>query len=128
MEPGQLDLVFTSNFFEHLPDKNTLGKTLSQAFRCLKPGGRIVAMGPNIKFVNGAYWDTWDHCLALTETSLAEGMVLQGFQIERCHPKFLPFTLIGSPDYPLWILKVYLKFPFLWRMGGKQFLVVARKP
>jgi SAM-dependent methyltransferase len=128
LEPNQLDLVFTSNFFEHLPDKNTLGKTLDQALRCLKPGGRIVAMGPNIKFVYGAYWDFWDHYLELTEASLAEGMVMHGFQIERCHPKFLPFTLVGGPEYPLWILKVYLQFPFLWRIGGKQFLVVGRKP
>jgi len=128
MEPNQLDLVFTSNFFEHLPDKSTLGRTLDQALRCLKPGGRIVAMGPNIKFVYGAYWDFWDHYLELTEASLAEGMVNHGFQIERCHSKFLPFTLVGGPEYPLWILKVYLKFPILWRIGGKQFLIVARKP
>jgi SAM-dependent methyltransferase len=126
--PGQLDLVFTSNFFEHLPDKATLGRTLDQAFRGLKPGGRIVAMGPNIKYVNGAYWDFWDHYLALTETSLAEGMVTHGFQIERCYPKFLPYTIVGGPEYPLWILKVYLRFKLLWRIGGKQFLVVARKP
>lgn len=128
VDAGTLDLVFTSNFFEHLPDKNTLGNTLDQAFRCLKPGGLIVAMGPNIKFVNGAYWDFWDHHLALTETSLAEGMVTQGFQIERCYPKFLPYTIVGGPEYPLWILKVYLQFKFLWSIGGKQFLVVGRKP
>jgi len=128
VDGGKLDLVFTSNFFEHLPDKTTLGNTLDQAFRCLKPGGRIVAMGPNIKFVNGAYWDFWDHHLALTETSLAEGMVTRGFEIEYCYPKFLPYTIVGGPEYPLWILKVYLQFKFLWSIGGKQFLVIARKP
>jgi len=128
VDAGKLDLVFTSNFFEHLPSKETLGNTLDQALRCLKPGGRLVAMGPNIKFVNGAYWDFWDHHLALTETSLAEGMVTRGFQIERCYPKFLPYTIVGGPEYPLWILKVYLQFKFLWSLGGKQFLVVARKP
>jgi SAM-dependent methyltransferase len=128
VEPNQLDLVFTSNFFEHLPDKPTLGLTLDQAFRCLKPGGRIVAMGPNYKYVNGAYWDFWDHHLPLTETSLAEGLVTRGFQIERCEGRFLPYTIVGGPEYPLWILEMYLKFKFLWRFGGKQFLVVARKP
>jgi SAM-dependent methyltransferase len=128
VEPNQLDLVFTSNFFEHLPDKHTLGLTLDQAFRCLKPSGRIVAMGPNYKYVNGAYWDFWDHYLPLTETSLAEGMVMRGFQIERCEGRFLPYTIVGGHEYPLWILELYLKFKFLWRFGGKQFLVVARKP
>src|SRR5437879_1707902 len=45
---GELDAVFTSNFFEHLPDKTTLGRTLDEVFRCLKPGGRLIAVGPNI--------------------------------------------------------------------------------
>jgi SAM-dependent methyltransferase len=128
VEPNQLDLVFTSNFFEHLPDKSTLGMTLDQAFRCLKPGGRLVALGPNYKFVKGAYWDFWDHHLPLTEASLAEGLVTRGFQIERCEAQFLPYTIVGGPEYPLWILELYLKFKFLWKLGGKQFLVVARKP
>lgn len=128
IEPNELDLVFTSNFFEHLPDKQTLGRTLDQSFRCLKPGGRLVALGPNLKFVGGRYWDFWDHHLPLTEASLSEGLVTHGFQIDRCHGRFLPYTLVGGPEYPLWILEVYLKLKFLWRFGGKQFLVVARKP
>jgi len=50
---GVLDVVFTSNFFEHLRSKDQLLLTLAQAFRCLKPGGRLIAMGPNIKFLPG---------------------------------------------------------------------------
>src|SRR4051812_50195198 len=34
---GSLDVVFTSNFFEHLPDKGALGRTLDEIRRCLKP-------------------------------------------------------------------------------------------
>ena len=41
-----LDTVFTSNFFEHLPDKTSLGRTLREACRCLKPGGRLVVSAP----------------------------------------------------------------------------------
>lgn len=126
--PNELDLVFTSNFFEHLPDKETLGRTLDQAFRCLKPGGMLVALGPNLKALPGRYWDFWDHHLPLTEMSLSEGLVTRGFQIVRCHERFLPYTIVGGPEYPLWILEVYLKLKFLWRLGGKQFLVAARKP
>src|SRR5262249_10643958 len=48
-----LDVVFTSNFFEHLPDKNTLSRTLQQACRCLKIGGRLIALGPNIRLISG---------------------------------------------------------------------------
>lgn len=70
VDDHSLDTVFSSNFFEHLPTKDALRSTLAEAFRCLKPGGRIVCMGPNIKHVPGAYWDFWDHYLPLTELAM----------------------------------------------------------
>ncbi len=65
VSPDSIDLVFTSNFFEHLPTKEALRRTLDQALRCLKPGGRLVCLGPNIRFLPGVYWDFWDHYLPL---------------------------------------------------------------
>jgi len=124
---GQLDVVFTSNFFEHLPDKASLGKTFEQAFRCLRPGGRLIALGPNIKFTRGRYWDFWDHYLPLTEASLSEGLVVRGFEIERCYAQFLPYTMVGAPQYPLWCVAAYVRCSWLWRLKGAQFLVIARK-
>ena len=53
-----LDIVFTSNFFEHLPSKQALSDTVTQAKRHLKSGGRIIAMGPNVRHIGGAYWDS----------------------------------------------------------------------
>src|SRR6187402_3538775 len=78
---NSLDVVFTSNFFEHLPDKAALGRTLDQARRCLKPGGRLIALGPNIKYLPGAYWDFWDHYLPLTELSLRESLENRNYTI-----------------------------------------------
>lgn len=124
---NSLDAVFTSNFFEHLPDKATLGRTLDQARRCLRTGGRLIALGPNIKYLPGAYWDFWDHYLPLTETSLCEGLENRGFQIERCFDRFLPYTMVNSREQPLIFLKLFLKLPWAWRFLGKQFLVVAGK-
>ncbi len=122
-----LDAVFTSNFFEHLPDKIALGLTLEQVHRCLKPGGRLIALGPNIKFLPGAYWDFWDHYLPLTETSLGEGLANRGFGIERCYAKFLPYTMANARQYPMFFLRLYLKVPLAWKFFGSQFLVVAAK-
>ena len=124
---GALDLVFSSNFFEHLPDKAALGRTFDEAFRCLGRGGRLVAMGPNIRYLPGAYWDFWDHYLPLTELSLKEALENRGFAIERCHARFLPYTMAGGPRYPLLFLRLYLALTPAWRIFGKQFLVVARK-
>lgn len=122
-----LDVVFSSNFFEHLPDKLALKLTLLEAWRCLKPGGRLIALGPNIKYVQGAYWDFWDHFLCLTEASLAEALVNNGYEVERAIARFLPYTTINQPAYPMAFVRLYLRMPILWRLVGKQFLVVATR-
>jgi SAM-dependent methyltransferase len=125
---GALDAVFTSNFLEHLPDMAAVRATFLQAFRCLKPGGRFIALGPNIKYLPGAYWDFFDHHVALTELSLAEGLSNCGFSIERRTDRFLPYTMSQGSEPPVWMLRLYLRLPVVWRFFGKQFLVIARKP
>jgi SAM-dependent methyltransferase len=128
LEDAALDVVFTSNFFEHLPDKATLRSTLAETFRCLRPGGRLICLGPNIKCVGGAYWDFWDHYLPLTERSLKEVLELIGFHVEECRARFLPYRMSGGMKPPTFSLSLYLKMPPFWRLFGKQFLVVAQRP
>jgi SAM-dependent methyltransferase len=127
-DDGALDIVFTSNFFEHLPSKDLVDKTLSEAFRCLKSGGKIICLGPNIKFVPGSYWDYWDHFIPITEESMAEALSLRGFRVTEKVDRFLPYTMSGGKNPPLFTVKLYLKLRFAWRIFGKQFLVVAQKP
>lgn len=124
---NQLDAVFTSNFLEHLPNKAAVSTVLSHAYRCLKPGGRIIAMGPNIKYVPGEYWDFFDHYVELTELSLAEALSHCGFEIEKCVGRFLPYTMSRGREYPAWALRLYLAMPAVWAVFGKQFLVVGKK-
>ncbi len=124
---NSLDVVFTSNFFEHLYTKQDLRATLLQAWRCLRPGGRIIAMGPNIRYLPGEYWDFYDHYLALTELSLGEVMTETGFTLEEQIPRFLPYTMSRGRQRPLWMLRLYLTLTFVWPLLGKQFLVVARR-
>jgi SAM-dependent methyltransferase len=127
VEEDSLDLVFTSNFFEHLSTKSHLLRTLEEAYKCLRKGGRLIALGPNIKYVPGAYWDFFDHHIALTELSLQEAMELVGFDCLQVTDRFLPFTMVNAPRYPLLFLSLYLKLPWLWRWFGRQFLVIAQK-
>ena len=125
--PNTLDAVFSSNFLEHLPDKAHIENTLSEAHRCLKVGGLVVFLGPNIKYVNGAYWDFWDHFVPLTEQSLAEVLRLKGYQVVVNIPRFLPYSMSTGNTPPLIFLKIYLRLPVAWRFMGKQFLVVGKK-
>ncbi len=128
IDDAQLDVIFTSNFFEHLPSKESLRRTLSEAFRCLRTGGRIICLGPNVKCLPGRYWDFWDHHLALTELSLKEGLELAGFRIEWLRAKFLPYSMSQGFTPPIAVLRLFLKLPILWRIFGEQFLVLAAKP
>ena len=123
-----LDAVFTSNFFEHLPNKEALERTIAQVMRCLKPGGQLICLGPNIRYLGGNYWEFWDHHVALTDQSLSELLKLAGFQINECRPRFLPYSMSQGFTPPLFLLRMYLKFRAAWPLFGKQFLVIARKP
>jgi SAM-dependent methyltransferase len=124
---SSLDIVFTSNFFEHLPNKDALRRTLQEALRCLKKGGRIICLGPNIRFLPGAYWDFWDHFLPLTDRSMVEILTLTGFAVERVEPRFLPYSMSQGFTPPVGFISLYIHIPLLWRILGKQFLIVGRK-
>ena len=124
---NSLDTVFASNFFEHLPDKAAVIGTLREVRRCLKPEGRLIALGPNMKRLGGRYWDFWDHHVPLTENSLSEVLGAEGFSIDLCIGHFLPFTMSYGRRYPLLFVRLYLALPFLWQLFGRQFLIVARK-
>ena len=127
IDDGSLDVVFSSNLFEHFLTKDLLRSTLLEAARCLRPGGRLICMGPNIRFVGGEYWDFWDHYLPLTDRSLSEVLQIVGFHIERCWPRFLPYTMSRGSTPPLPLVRLYLKWPWCWPLFGKQFLIIAER-
>jgi len=123
-----VDAIFTSNFFEHLPDKESLSRVVEASFSVLRPGGVLICMGPNIRYLAGKYWDFIDHYIPLSEKSLAELLMSKGFEIKKVIPKFLPYTMSDKQPPNHNFVKVYLRFPLIWKLMGKQFLVVATKP
>jgi SAM-dependent methyltransferase len=123
-----VDVCFVSNFFEHLPDKEHMDAVLAEIRRVLRPGGRLIALQPNIKYAPGDYWDFYDHHLPLTHRSCAEAFAKAGFEIEELVGRFLPYTTLSPlPKHPIFI-RLYLAFPPAWRLLGRQFLIVGRKP
>lgn len=126
-DDGHLDIIFTSNFLEHLPSKEHIDNTLKEAIRCLKPGGKIICLGPNIKFLPGSYWDYWDHFTPITDSSIAEALSLRGFNVTDKIDRFLPYTMSNTKKHPLIAVSIYLRLPIFWPIFGKQFLVVAVK-
>jgi SAM-dependent methyltransferase len=121
LDQESLDAVFTSNFLEHLPTKLGAEKALLEAHRTIKPGGHFICDGAEYPVC------FFDHHVPLTELSLSEILQKCGFDVEFCRARFLPYTMSRGRQYPVWMLRAYLSCPFLWRIAGKQFLVVARK-
>ena len=129
LRDGEVDVAFTSNFLEHLPNKDVLTRTIKAAFRVLRPGGTFIAMGPNVRFLPGVYWDYYDHHIPLSDRSVCELLSMCGFQIRRVEPRFMPYTVKSLLPQWGWLVRAYLALrPFSSRFVGKQFLVVATKP
>ncbi|MBB3542454.1 class I SAM-dependent methyltransferase [Rhizobium sp. BK399] len=121
------DVVFTSNFLEHLRDKKECDTVLTAVREVLKPGGRFIIMGPNIRYAYKEYWDFYDHYLPLSHLSLAEGLRIAGFRIEENIPRFMPYTMNNNAPTNDFFVRAYLRMPLAWKLLGKQFLVTAVK-
>lgn len=123
---ASVDVIFCSNLLEHLPDRAQLLALLAEFRRLLAPRGRLLVLGPNLRYTGAAYWDFFDHVIPLTDRSLREALESQGFAIERLIPRFLPYTTVGAARTPLWLVRLYLRLPLAWRCLGAQFFAVAR--
>ena len=122
------DVVFTSNFLEHLRDKDECDQVLAAVREVLRPGGIFIVMGPNIRYAYREYWDFYDHYLPLSDRSVAEGLRIAGFRIAQNIPRFLPFSIKDKSPTNDFLIRAYLALPIAWRVLGKQFLVTAIKP
>ncbi|MGQ9631410.1 MAG: methyltransferase domain-containing protein [bacterium] len=56
-EDNYIDVVFISNFLEHLKDKDEVILTLAEVNRVLKDDGKVLILQPNIKYLYKDYWD-----------------------------------------------------------------------
>jgi hypothetical protein len=125
---GHFDGVYVSNFLEHLYDQEAIHQFLVKMIGLMEAGGRIAIMGPNYRYCAKEYWDFADHYVALTHVAIEEHLYSAGFEIDRTIPQYLPYSFgSGLPTAP-WMVDLYLRTPLAWKLLGKQFLVVGRKP
>lgn len=127
LESSSINVVFVSNFFEHLPDRQCLLDTLAAIRRVLVPGGRLIIIQPNVKYLTMHYWDFFDHQIALSDKSMREALVTSGFAIEILKARFLPYTFRSRYPKGKFFVKGYLKIAIIQRILGKQMFIVARK-
>jgi hypothetical protein len=122
------DGVFLSNFLEHLPSQDAVGTVLAKLYEAMSPGGRIAIIGPNFRYCARDYFDCADHTVILTHVSMAEHLYSAGFEITSVAPRFLPYSFRGLLPPSPQLTRTYLHTPAMWRLLGKQFFLIARKP
>jgi SAM-dependent methyltransferase len=121
---GMADVVFASNFLEHLTREDILA-TLREVRRLLKPEGRFLVLQPNIRYCKEDYWQFFDHITPLCERSLTEALELTGFRVPYVLGRFLPFTTQGRLPNSILLLKLYLRLRPAWRIFGQQSFFIA---
>jgi SAM-dependent methyltransferase len=126
VDSGSVDVVFMSNFLEHL-GREAIADTLAECRRILKPGGRILVLQPNVRYLYRDYWMFFDHVTPIDDRALCEILEVVGFSVSRCIPRFLPYTTQSRLPKSLFLVRLYLKLPLLWRFLGGQAFVVAEK-
>ena len=122
------DLIFLSNILEHMESQTMVNIFLAKAFKLLKPSGLIIVMGPNFKFCAQNYFDCADHTVILTHISVEEHLAATKFDLIETSARFMPYSFRSKLPSTRCIIRLYLKFKFIWRFFGKQFLVIAKRP
>ena len=121
------DLIFVSNFLEHLATPDHIYRYLKQLRQALKSNGKLAIMGPNFRFSAPEYYDFADHLLPLSDRTIEEHLAAVDMKCERIIPRFLPLAFRSQRfSHPL-LVKLYLAMPFFWRLYGKQFFIIAAK-
>ncbi len=121
------DGIFVSNFLEHLTSQEAVSAFLGRVYAATARGGRIAVMGPNFRYCAREYFDMADHTLIFTHRAIAEHLYAAGFGPERVEPRFLPYSFTGRLPPSRHLTRLYLRTPPMWRIVGKQFLVVGRR-
>ncbi len=125
---GSFDRVLMSNYLEHLPSADDVIRQFQVVHDLLRPGGQVIVLQPNVRYVGGAYWDFIDHKVPLTHHSVEEASTLAGLRTVRTVARFLPYTTKGRLPVDRRLVRLYLRVPLVWRLMGQQTLYIAERP
>lgn len=119
-----VDVVFCSNFFEHIT-RDAILATLAEARRVLAPGGRFLLLQPNVRYCARDYWQFFDHITPVDDRAMVEAFAATGFRVTTNIPRFLPYTTKSRLPSGPGLVRLYLRVPLAWRVLGAQAFMVA---
>jgi len=76
-EDETFDVVYSKSFLEHFyyPEK-----LVTEIFRVLKPGGKVITLVPDWEVVFKTFYEDYTHRTPFTQTSLKDIFVIHGFE------------------------------------------------
>jgi len=125
---NKIDVVFMSNFLEHLDSKKEVIDVFKLTNKLLKKGGKLLIMQPNIDLLKERYWNRIDHNIALNGESIKEALILSNFVLKEYCKMFLPPTFQTKMPINRILIKIYLFIPSNLRLiAGQSFFVALKK-
>lgn len=121
---SEFDIVFASNFFEHL--------TLEECRDCfkkissvLKPNGWLIIIQPNFRHCYKYYFDDYTHKTVFDDQSICQLLIETEFEPVVVKPKFMPYTTRGGNCFiNKYLIRLYFLLPFKFYSG--QMLILAK--
>jgi SAM-dependent methyltransferase len=121
---ASVDLVFASNFLEHLSEPE-IAILLPNVQRVLRRGGRLILIQPNYRRCAAHYFDDPTHQTIFHDQNIASYLEPHGLRIVKLVPGQLPFSMKSRlPKWPI-LTRLYLRSPV--RPLAKQMYVVAER-
>ena len=123
-EEHSIDVVFASNFLEHLSDERSCA-LFERLNLLIKDGGKLILIQPNYYYCYRRYWDDFTHVKAFSDVTLTDYVLSKGYKILKLEKKFLPLSFKSPLPKSYWLTKLYLSS--IYRPMAKQMLLVAQR-
>jgi SAM-dependent methyltransferase len=120
--PASTDLVFASNFLEHL-EGDEVDELLANVRRALSPRGRLVLIQPNHRLCAERYFDDPTHRTIFDDASIRAWLSRHRLRVVKLVPGLLPLTMNSRLPKWGWLTSLYLALPI--RPLAAQMYVVA---
>jgi SAM-dependent methyltransferase len=124
LEPGSVDLVFASNFLEHLGESD-VSTFLTNAHRVLSERGRLILLQPNHRRCAEHYFDDPTHKTIFDDRNIHDWLTGHDLRAVRVVTGLLPFSMKSRlPKWPL-LVRLYLNSP-VHPLGAQMYVVAER--
>lgn len=124
VDPDSADLIFASNFLEHL-EQAQLAILLPRVRESLSARGRFIVLQPNHARCADHYFDDPTHVTIFSDANLGEIFERHGLRMLKLVPGFLPFSMNSRLPKSAVLTRVYLHSP--WKPLAAQMYAVAGK-